>query len=249
MSAPYELSPQNAEASSSSLPAPPLPSQASGPAGRVPLQPLASISQDDVDDNHDFTEEQVDEYREQDRFLPIANVSRIMKDCLPASAKIAKESKECLQECVSEFISFITSEASERCKIEKRKTMNGEDILEAMSALGFDNYVEALKVYLAKYRMSQVNKPKRSSKSSKKDKAQLSGGEGEDGGASGSGSAAVKEEDLDDEEGLDSDSEDERGWKFELEGGKSAAGGNGGMGGGLGEDIDERVTKRAKLDQ
>jgi nuclear transcription Y subunit beta len=48
--------------------------------------------------------------REQDRFLPIANIARIMKKALPANAKIAKEAKETAQECVSEFISFITSE-------------------------------------------------------------------------------------------------------------------------------------------
>lgn len=39
-----------------------------------------------------------------------APVARIMKTALPDNAKIAKEAKECMQECVSEFISFITSE-------------------------------------------------------------------------------------------------------------------------------------------
>jgi nuclear transcription Y subunit beta len=39
-----------------------------------------------------------------------APVARIMKTALPENAKIAKEAKECMQECVSEFISFITSE-------------------------------------------------------------------------------------------------------------------------------------------
>ena len=39
-----------------------------------------------------------------------APVARIMKIALPDNAKIAKEAKECMQECVSEFISFITSE-------------------------------------------------------------------------------------------------------------------------------------------
>ena len=39
-----------------------------------------------------------------------APVARIMKMALPDNAKIAKEAKECMQECVSEFISFITSE-------------------------------------------------------------------------------------------------------------------------------------------
>ena len=125
-----------------------------------------------------------------------------MKKVVPHSGKVAKEARECVQECVSEFISFITrltktiqctttqylttsvrlfylildfdltltySEASERCQAEKRKTINGEeetrlfaefyhslfpgeDILFAMSTLGFDNYVEPLKLYLQKYR-------------------------------------------------------------------------------------------------
>ncbi|KAL2756831.1 hypothetical protein ACRALDRAFT_2102437 [Sodiomyces alcalophilus JCM 7366] len=99
------------------------------------------------------------EVKEQDRWLPIANVARIMKNALPDNAKIAKEAKECMQECVSEFISFITSEASEKCHQEKRKTVNGEDILFAMTSLGFENYAEALKIYLSKYRESQANRP------------------------------------------------------------------------------------------
>ncbi|KAK0670434.1 histone-fold-containing protein [Cercophora samala] len=84
-----------------------------------------------------------------------APVARIMKNALPENAKIAKEAKECMQECVSEFISFITSEASEKCHQEKRKTVNGEDILFAMTSLGFENYAEALKIYLSKYREQQ----------------------------------------------------------------------------------------------
>lgn len=42
--------------------------------------------------------------KEQDRFLPIANVSRIMKKALPANAKISKDAKETVQECVSVFL-------------------------------------------------------------------------------------------------------------------------------------------------
>ncbi|KAJ8324827.1 hypothetical protein BDV3_004787 [Batrachochytrium dendrobatidis] len=93
-----------------------------------------------------------DDDHEQDRLLPIANVARIMKRGLPENAKIAKEAKECIQECVSEFISFVTSEASDRCAQEKRKTINGEDILWAMHSLGFETYTETLRVHLQKYR-------------------------------------------------------------------------------------------------
>lgn len=98
------------------------------------------------------------ELREQDRWLPINNVSRLMKNTLPTSAKVSKDAKECMQECVSEFISFVTSEASDRCTGDKRKTINGEDILISLHALGFENYAEVLKIYLAKYRQQQALK-------------------------------------------------------------------------------------------
>ncbi|CAN3373321.1 hypothetical protein DIURU_001299 [Diutina rugosa] len=101
------------------------------------------------------------ELREQDRWLPIANVARLMKNTLPQTAKVSKDAKECMQECVSEFISFITSEASDKCLREKRKTINGEDILYSMHDLGFENYAEVLKIYLAKYREQQALRQER----------------------------------------------------------------------------------------
>ncbi|KAE8715596.1 Nuclear transcription factor Y subunit B-6 [Hibiscus syriacus] len=61
--------------------------------------------------------------REQDRFMPIAN-----------------------------YISFITCEANEHCQREQRKTITAEDVLWAMSKLGFDDYMEPLTVYLNRYR-------------------------------------------------------------------------------------------------
>eukprot|EP00850_Spirogloea_muscicola_P003473 SM000014S00261 [mRNA] locus=s14:328932:330492:+ [translate_table: standard] len=144
-----------------------------------------------------------------------------MKKALPANAKIAKDAKETVQECVSEYISFITSEyaalglptvatmfnlpsaltaavaarqlpsrstklcmlqlhmslhtpqcsqlvhlglttgctratlwyrASDKCQREKRKTINGDDLLWAMSTLGFEDCIEPLKLYLHKFR-------------------------------------------------------------------------------------------------
>eukprot|EP00968_Pinguiococcus_pyrenoidosus_P015098 scaffold1390_cov249-Pinguiococcus_pyrenoidosus.AAC.2 len=120
-----------------------------GPQSLVRLFPVSKMAEDHGDDTA--------EIREQDRFLPIANIARIMKRSLPENAKIAKDAKECVQECVSEFISFISSEASDKCQQEKRKTINGEDLIWAMSTLGFDNYVEPLKLYLSKYREGMAN--------------------------------------------------------------------------------------------
>lgn len=101
--------------------------------------------------------------KEQDRFLPIANVGRIMKKVIPGNGKISKDAKETVQECVSEFISFVTGEASDKCQREKRKTINGDDIIWAITILGFEDYVTPLKHYLAKYRElegEKLNVPK-----------------------------------------------------------------------------------------
>ncbi|XBI36101.1 hypothetical protein VPH35_121675 [Triticum aestivum] len=78
--------------------------------------------------------------REQDRFLPITNISSIMKKAILANGKIAKDAKE------------IVREASGKCQREKCKTINIDDLLWAMATLGFQEYIEPLKVYLQNYR-------------------------------------------------------------------------------------------------
>ncbi|KAK1379182.1 Nuclear transcription factor Y subunit B-6 [Heracleum sosnowskyi] len=90
--------------------------------------------------------------REQDRYMPIANVIRLMRRIMPGHAKISDDAKETIQECVSEFISFITSEANMRCHQEHRKTITAEDVLWAMNNLGFDDYIEPLTFYLNRMR-------------------------------------------------------------------------------------------------
>jgi len=43
-------------------------------------------------------------------------------------------------------------ETSERCTQDKRKTINGDDIIYALKGVNFENFVEPLKLYLHKYR-------------------------------------------------------------------------------------------------
>ena len=92
-----------------------------------------------------------------DNYLPLANIGRIIKNNLPKDVKLSKSSKETLQECVSEFISFITSEANDKCNLEKRKIIKGEDIIYALNILGFEKYCPILELYLKKYKQSQTN--------------------------------------------------------------------------------------------
>ncbi|WFD43036.1 transcriptional activator hap3 [Malassezia psittaci] len=130
--------------------------------------------------------------------LPIANISRIMKRALPDNGKIAKNAKECMQECVSELISFITSEASDRCGSEKRKTINGDDILYSLRVLGFDNYEQVLKVYLSRYRQAQEENPRQRRRRSTKRRASTADGVGAE-GDTGTGTGSQAGDDADDD--------------------------------------------------
>ena len=75
-----------------------------------------------------------------------------MKFALPGDMKISKEARECVQECVSEFIAFITCETCEITNSEKRKTINGEDIIKAMRDLNFEDYLSNVEFYNKKYK-------------------------------------------------------------------------------------------------
>ncbi|KAL6596575.1 hypothetical protein ACP70R_047218 [Stipagrostis hirtigluma subsp. patula] len=94
--------------------------------------------------------------REQDRLMPVANVVRLMRHKLPPHAKIADDAKDLIQECVSEFISFVTGEANDHCRSEHRKTVTADDIVWAMARLGFDDYVTPLTTFVRRMRESEV---------------------------------------------------------------------------------------------
>ncbi|XP_010536738.1 PREDICTED: nuclear transcription factor Y subunit B-9 [Tarenaya hassleriana] len=109
-------------------------------------------------ENDNMVPPQICMVREQDQYMPIANVIRIMRRILPAHAKISDDAKETIQECVSEYISFVTGEANERCQREQRKTITAEDVLWAMGKLGFDDYVEPLTIFLTRYRECETDR-------------------------------------------------------------------------------------------
>lgn len=90
--------------------------------------------------------------RKAEEYMPVANIIRIMRRILPSQTKVADDAKETIQECVTEFISYITSEANARCHNECRKTITPEDVVAAMGALGFHAYVHPLTLFLHNYR-------------------------------------------------------------------------------------------------
>lgn len=92
-----------------------------------------------------------------DRQLPIANVFKIMRDLIPETAKISKESKELMVKCASEFIAIITCKARNICDCEARKTITGEDLIRAMEDLDLPYYSEITKMFFDKYKSLDIN--------------------------------------------------------------------------------------------
>ncbi|GAA0147933.1 DNA-binding transcription factor [Lithospermum erythrorhizon] len=95
---------------------------------------------------------------ENDQLMPLANIDRIMRQILPYRTKVSKEAKLTIQKCVSEFISFITSEAKDNCTLEQRRKINGDDLIIAMRNLGFIEYANILSIYLIRLRQD-ANEP------------------------------------------------------------------------------------------
>ncbi|KAF8716148.1 hypothetical protein HU200_026423 [Digitaria exilis] len=113
------------------------------------------------------------EGKEQDRFLPIANIARIMRRAVPDNGKIAKDAKESVQDCprllafdpiwfrvaTSDRFACGFCRASDKCMKEKRKTISGEDLIWSLGTLGFEEYVEPLKHYFKLYREVSIKPP------------------------------------------------------------------------------------------
>ncbi|XP_078448045.1 nuclear transcription factor Y subunit B-4-like [Wolffia australiana] len=90
--------------------------------------------------------------------LPITDVVRIMEKILPCNARLSQEARQTVQESATEFISFVNSEAADKCQKDNRETINGDDICWALENLGLSNYAVAVRRYLQKYRDNELEK-------------------------------------------------------------------------------------------
>ncbi|CCH59632.1 hypothetical protein TBLA_0B08160 [Henningerozyma blattae CBS 6284] len=160
---------QHAQTSPSNAPAPP--NATLNAANSSSLSSLSSSSPSSTSTSVAEPFAHITTLRDQDRLLPINNVARIMKQTLPPATKVSKDAKLLVQECLSEFISFVTSEAADRCDAARRKTLSGEDVLVALHELGFEHYAALLRMVLARHR----TRPRRPRSASTNGTGQLQG--------------------------------------------------------------------------
>lgn len=80
----------------------------------------------------------------EDLNLPNAVVTRIIKQAIADNVFIGREARTALGRAASVFVLYVTSAATNVSKKANRKTVTGQDVLDAMSELEFEEFVEPL---------------------------------------------------------------------------------------------------------
>jgi len=96
--------------------------------------------------------------RPEDLNLPAAVVSRIIKDALPPSTKVSKEAQQAIAKAASVFVLYATSCSNQIADRSNRKTIHGQDVIEAMEDMEFDKFVKPLETSLDGWKQSQQKK-------------------------------------------------------------------------------------------
>lgn len=103
----------------------------------------------------------------EDLNLPLTVVTRIVKETLPEGIQISKEARTGLAKAASVFVLYVTSAATNIVKNKNKKSLTGQDVLEAMKDIEFDRFVEPLSEALETYK--QAMSARKSGAGKKKD--------------------------------------------------------------------------------
>lgn len=76
--------------------------------------------------------------------MPEKVVMRLLKDALPEHAIISKDAKDAACRSASIFILQLSIAAAEKAQMSKRRTLDSQDIIKAVSDLGLGEYTAQL---------------------------------------------------------------------------------------------------------
>ncbi|KAJ4429434.1 DNA polymerase epsilon subunit 3 [Periplaneta americana] len=96
--------------------------------------------------------------RLEDLNLPNAVVTRIIKEALPDGINIAKEARTAFAKSASVYILYITSAANMEATSNNRKTISGQDVLQAIGNVEFSKFLDPLQDVLEYFKKMQKGK-------------------------------------------------------------------------------------------
>jgi len=91
----------------------------------------------------------------EDLSLPLAVISRIINEAIPPNTVVSTEARKVLCKTASVFILYLTANAGAMSAKHNRKTMNANDVLEAIQDMDFPQFLEPLRRSLQHYREIQ----------------------------------------------------------------------------------------------
>ncbi|KAK3863998.1 hypothetical protein Pcinc_030260 [Petrolisthes cinctipes] len=112
--------------------------------------------------------------RPEDLNLPNAVITRIIKDSLPEGVAIAKEARSAIAKAASVFVLFTTSSANNLAQKNKKKTVNAQDVFNALKEMEFEKFIEPLQESLEVHKKTQQSKKEQKEAKAKAKKAQES---------------------------------------------------------------------------
>lgn len=86
--------------------------------------------------------------RLEDLNLPNASVAKIIKEAIPENINLSKDAKTALARAAAVFVLYVSTHASQEAKKAHRKTMIGQDVIDALENLEFDEFIEPLNEFL-----------------------------------------------------------------------------------------------------
>ncbi|KAH9251365.1 hypothetical protein BASA81_010776 [Batrachochytrium salamandrivorans] len=114
--------------------------------------------------------------------VPLVAINKILKAALPDGANCTKDAKTAFSKAAGIFILYITACANELAKTGKRSTINSQDVMTALTELGYASFIPHLESTLEKMRVESIARKVHKLKP-KKGQAQGGGEDDEDDGA------------------------------------------------------------------
>lgn len=148
-------------------------------AGAVVAAPASGSVEEDLKPSKEFE-------------VPLVAINKILKAALPDGANCTKDAKTAFSKAAGIFILYITACANELAKTGKRSTINSQDVMTALTELGYASFIPHLESTLEKMRVESIARKVHKLKP-KKGQAQGGGGaeDDEDDGAGGGAGATT----------------------------------------------------------
>lgn len=96
--------------------------------------------------------------RIQDLNLPNSNITKIIKDSLPADVNMDKEARIAIARATSVFIMYLSSNAAAAAHKHNHKTFSAQDVLNAISEMDFGHFTGPMKESLQHHQKSMKDK-------------------------------------------------------------------------------------------